>query len=99
MTFQQSVWIEFLRTGTEIFVLLITWGIGQKILVSWDARKKRQELDIMASGDFNKVYGNFKEVSKLWRILVRNDRRQLATPEDARWNLLMRACEVESQNE
>jgi hypothetical protein len=99
MTFAQDIQLEVVKALLSAALLFLTWFVGQRILVAWDARKKRQELDIVTSTQFHELYGEFKEVSMLWRIIQRNGNPGLTHPVDVRWYLLNRACAVESKNE
>ena len=64
-----------------------------RIIAYWDIRKKRQELDIAIAREFHKLYGEFKEVSRLWRAFTfTGDRnQQLIFPDTTRLDLLKRA--------
>lgn len=99
MTFHQLLVLEGARCVTAAVLLLLTWGLGQRILFSWDARKKRQELDLATSSEFYALYGVFKDISKQWRIMLRQRGRELIFPDHVRWDLLSRACSLESRNE
>jgi len=78
---------------------MITWFIGQRIIAYWDIRKKRQEFDIATAVQFQQLYGEFKEIGKLWRIIKKNKDPNLALPEHTRWELLERATAAESKVE
>src|SRR6266481_4046165 len=99
MPFSDAITIELIKAGISVVLLLLTWLLGQRILVSWDLRKKRQELDITTANEFHHLYGEFKEVTKLWRIIKRNKDHTLSPASTARWDLLSRACAAESKNE
>lgn len=99
MTFDDSLTLELIKSAVAIIILLATWAIGQRILVSWDLKKKRQESDLAAAVEFNAIYGEFKDVSKLWRVLMRNVDAKLVPPEHTPWELLRRACGIESRAE
>lgn len=86
-------------------LLFITWGFGQKIIATWDAKKKRQEFDIATSTQFQHVYGDVKQVNKLWRIYIRSRNSNASSdhsslfPDEKRWEILQKAVEVESRME
>ena len=65
---QLKDWLQLL---TPFLVLAATWFLGQRILNSWDLRKKRQELDIAAATQFQQLYGEAKEVARLWRFITK----------------------------
>ncbi|MBI5301519.1 MAG: hypothetical protein HY868_05230 [Chloroflexi bacterium] len=46
MTFIEQVYIELIKTAFALFVLGLTWFVGQRILAYWEIKKKRKELDI-----------------------------------------------------
>lgn len=113
MTLNQQMSSEITNTALLLLVLLFTWGVGQRIITYWDKVKKRQEFDIATSQEFHRLYGEFKEVTKLWRVVYRRtnaDRipelrrykrkyEALSFPEDVRWELLRRAIAAESELE
>ena len=97
MGFWDSVQLELVKTGLAILVLGFGWLIGQRIITFWDKRKKRQELDIATSKDFHKLYGEFKEVSRLWRTAKYDGERHvpLEFPTATRVELLKRSSASE----
>ncbi len=99
MNFDDSLLIEIVHGAISLIIVMLGWVVGQRILVSWDIRKKRQELDLVSSSKFDNLYGEFKEVSKLWRIVQQKLRGSIKYPEYTRWELLSRACAAESKNE
>jgi hypothetical protein len=99
MSIKVQILIELVKAGFSLLLLIITWGIGQRIIASWDIRKKRQELDIASASQFQQLYGEFKEVGKLWRIYIKNKDVELTFPEHTRWELLKRATSAESEIE
>jgi hypothetical protein len=91
--------LEILKLITPFLVLAATWFVGQRILVSWDMRKKRQELDIAAATQFQQLYGEVKEVARLWRTITKRAEQPITPPADIRWQLLARATSVEGKSE
>jgi hypothetical protein len=73
------------------------WPIfGQKIIARWDVIKKQRELDIAVARDFQKLSGEFKEVSRLWRICgYRGDKPNIKFAESMAGELLRRAAAAE----
>jgi hypothetical protein len=92
---------ELLQLLTPFLVLAATWFLGQRILISWDLRKKRQELDIAAATQFQQLYGEAKEVARLWRVIMTLSDQSLQIPKEKemRWQLLARATAVEGRFE
>jgi hypothetical protein len=60
-------------------------------------RKKHQELDIETAMQFHKLYGEFKEVSRLWRVFSFTGQRvtNIIFPDTTPWDLLKRATAAE----
>ncbi len=61
-------------------------------------QKKRQELDIATVTQFHKLYGEFKEVSRLWRAF-KYPERKLVYPESMPMELQRRAAAAEGELE
>ncbi|HET8922543.1 MAG TPA: hypothetical protein VFN26_06055 [Candidatus Acidoferrum sp.] len=97
------LYVELLKAGLNLLIALVTislgWLIGQRLTVRWNLIQKRRETDITNIQQFYSLYGEFKEVSKVWRLIKQNSDSDLMVPADSRWSLLVRACEVESKNE
>jgi hypothetical protein len=93
---------ELVQLLTPFLVLAATWLIGQRILTGWDLRKKRQELDIAVASQFQQLYGEAKEVGRLWREVTRQHDQHsqpISVPSDIRWQLFSRAAAVEGKFE
>lgn len=76
--------------------VLGTAVIGQFIVAAWQMRNKRRELEIAAAGQLQHLYGEFKDIWRLWKIF----RRQPPLfPEHARYDLLRRATAAEAKVE
>ena len=95
--------LELLKASLDLLVALLTlglaWFIGNRLSVKWNLIQKRRETDIANVQQFYSLYGEFKEVSKIWRVIKRNKDSSLVFPSDSRWSLLARACAIESKNE
>lgn len=99
--------LEILKTGLNLLVALttlgLTWFIGQGLAVGWNLEQKRRETDIAILQEFYSLYGEFKEIGKIWRIIKKNYYQKysnLEIPPPANyWLLLSRACAVEGKNE
>lgn len=98
MQFSENVWLEVIKTGLSLLLLAIGWFIGQRIVAYWDIKKKRQELDIATATQFHKLYGEFKEVSRLWRAF-KYRQKKLAYPESMPMELQRRAAAAEGELE
>lgn len=103
MEFWNNVYLELIKTGLASLTLGFGWFVGQRIIASWDIRKKHQELDIATATQFHKLYGEFKEVSRLWRTVCfkpASDKepasgKKSAFPEGITFELLRRATAAE----
>jgi hypothetical protein len=96
--------LKLLEAGLNLLVALVVlglgWFIGQRLTLKWNLIQKQRETDITNLQEFYSLYGEFKEVSKVWRILKRKKKdSSLVVPLEDRWSLLNRACAVESKNE
>jgi hypothetical protein len=91
MSLGESVALELIKTLITLSALAL---VGQRIIAYWDIRKKRAELDIAAANQFHQLYGEFKTVWRLWKIL--NDNEGVQFPEQSRAELLKRATSAES---
>jgi hypothetical protein len=99
MSFGDSLLLELIKSGFALVLLVITWGFGQSIIAIWDVRKKQRELDIATAAQFQQLYGEFKEIGRLWKIHKRREDATLTYPENTRWELLKRAIAAESKVE
>lgn len=97
MQFWDYVWLEIIKTGLVLLPLVVGWSLGRFIINYWDEKKKRRELDLETAMQFNKLYGEFKEVSRLWRVVSFTGRRatKLILPETTPLDLLKRAAAAE----
>ena len=98
MQFSDNVWLEVIKTGLSLLLLAIGWFMGQRIVAYWDIKKKRQELDIATATQFHKLYGEFKEVSRLWRAF-KYRQKKLVYPESMPMELQRRAAAAEGELE
>ncbi|VVB64838.1 Uncharacterised protein [uncultured archaeon] len=62
--------LEIVKAFLTIIVLFVTifvsWKFGQ---VQWNIYQKKRETDIDILQKFYLLYGEFKEVSKMWRVI------------------------------
>jgi putative (di)nucleoside polyphosphate hydrolase len=99
---EDNVQLEIIKTGLAWLTLALGWVLGQKIIAKWDIIKKQRELDIETAMQFNKFYGEFKAVSRLWRVKLwrpinSHGKRseQLTFPGNTPFELLVRATAAE----
>lgn len=96
MEFWNYIKPELIKTAFAFLTLAFGWFIGQRIIAFWDIRKKRQELDIGTATQFHKLYGEFKEVSRLWRTFTYTGRgKKLTFTKTVPLELLRRAAAAE----
>ncbi|MBF0368176.1 MAG: hypothetical protein HQL52_01860 [Magnetococcales bacterium] len=89
---------EVLRFISSFVLLLLAWGVGQGLTVSWNIRQKQKENDLTTARDFHLLYGEFFAIWKLWNYLIR-DVGPSELPELSRCDLLTRICESEGRLE
>src|SRR4051812_19015492 len=90
---------SFLSLIVAALTLSATWFIGLRLTAYWNFRQKRNELNLVSLQTFHALYGEFKEVVKIWRLAKRPLKVPLVLPPDERWKLLIRASAVESKSE
>jgi hypothetical protein len=105
-SFGSKVLLEAIKTVFSLILLVIGWLGGQSIIEYWDYRKKRNEIDIASAQRFFELYGEFKAIIRLWRVmhynthppggLVGMNSIPIPQPEVTRWELLKRAAAAES---
>jgi hypothetical protein len=95
-----SLFIELIKNAfTPLLILGMTWFVGQRILAYWEIKKKRKELDIATTTQFHQLYGEYKEVWRLWKVFKTKLNEEFTAPEHTRWELLKRATSAESKFE
>jgi hypothetical protein len=101
MAFTMS--IELFKAGLSLLVSLITivlgWQVGQKLTFNWNILQKRRETELANVQQFYFVYGEFRELSKTWRLMKKTDLAEVSTRPAIRWALLTNACALESKLE
>jgi hypothetical protein len=90
---------ELIKTLFSGALLAVGWFLGRNIVASWDIRRKRQEIDVATAVQFQQLYGELKEVARLWRDVNKEDAAGLAPPSGYRWQLLANAIQAESKYE
>jgi hypothetical protein len=98
MPLEDALRVELVRFLAAGVLLLITWFVGQRVILFWDVQKKRRELDLATEATLQAVYGEYKEVGRIWRVLKSGD---ADIPENlpSRGVLLARAIAAESRVE
>ena len=95
--------LELFKAGLSVSVAALTlgatWWIGYRISANWNLRQKRNELNLAALAAFHSMYGEFKEVVRIWRLVKRTLESPVSVPDGERWRLLVRACAIESKSE
>ena len=95
--------LELFKAALSLLVAIIgisaTWYAGTRLTTSWNLRQKRRELNVEAVHALHELYGEFKEVVKIWRLVKRPLTSPTTIPSEERWNLLVRACSIESKTE
>ena len=99
MDFEQQIYLSLIRGGVSLGLLLITWVIGKKILNDWDLKKKKQELDLNLMNDFQELYGEFKDIARIWKVLRSEKYPEFKLNDENRFQLLERASRAESKVE
>lgn len=99
MGLRDQAFIELIKTGFALVILVVTWLLGQRILAYWEIRKKRKELDIVTATQFQQLYGEYKEVWRLWKVFRNPPDKRMTFPENTQWELLKRATSAESKFE
>lgn len=95
---RESVLAELPRFAAGLLTLLLTWLVGQRLIVFWNIRQKRREADLNAARDFHSAYGEFFAVWKLWDACLQG-RLSDVVGGTARWELLKRASSAEATYE
>lgn len=92
-----SMLLELFKTGLSLLPLLLGLVVGQRIIAYWDLRKKRRELDTAIATQFHKLYGEFKELSRIWRAYCYTGERAkpITFPDTIHVDLLQRAAAAE----
>jgi hypothetical protein len=101
MSFSQALQLEMIKFALGLVTLSVGWFFGQRIVAAWDIRKKRQELDIAAARDFHNLYGEFREVSRLWRafMYVGTNGNEINFAPELRLEFMRRAATAEGRIE
>lgn len=99
LEFWNEVLLELIKTLLSGAIVGMGWFVGQRMVAYWDERKKQQELDLTAAREFHSLYGEFKDVSRLWRIVKYEGPDKKSLSSDTRSDLLRRASSAEGRIE
>lgn len=95
--------IELFKSGLSLIVAFLSlgasWFVGKRLTAYWNLRQKRWELNWATLHAFHAVYGEFKEIVKIWRLVKKPTARAIPVQQEERWVLLKRACALESKSE
>lgn len=82
-----------LTAAVTVLGLMLTWLVGHRLTSRWAVWQKRREAEMATSAEFYRLYGEFVEVWRLWKV-VKNDLK--GAERDAEWwKLLQRASAAE----
>jgi hypothetical protein len=97
----QNVILEIIKTALSGVTMIFGWIAGQRIVAYWDMKKKRQDVDLALAAQFQRLYGDFKQISRLWRSVTYEGKRnrEVAFPEHFAADLLMKATAAEGSVE
>jgi hypothetical protein len=98
MPLEDALRLELARVLAAGVLLLLTWFLGQRVILFWDIKKKRRELDLATEATLQAVYGEYKEVGRIWRVLKSGD-SDIPEKLPSRGELLARAIAAESRVE
>ena len=74
-------------------ILLLTYGFGQKLSAKWQIRQKRRELQLDAANTFDRLYGEFFKIWKLWKNFKKEG---IDCKDVSQWDLLAMTCTAEA---
>lgn len=99
-----NVTVEAVRLVGAMLLLLLTWSLGQRLLGKADLRKKRREIDLSLSLEFELRFGEFKATWRQWRAhywaAYRNKPPgQVDATDPVRWKLFENATAAEGRLE
>jgi hypothetical protein len=92
-TWQFEVFKFLLTLASSGVILLLTWGVGQSISAKWSLRQKRRELQLDAANTFDRLYGEFFKIWKLWKNYKKEN---MDSKNVSQWDLLAMSAEAEA---
>ncbi|HET7460059.1 MAG TPA: hypothetical protein VFJ82_02380, partial [Longimicrobium sp.] len=68
-TWEFELWKAALAAAVTLLGLLLTWLVGQRLTSRWGVWQKRREAEMAISAEFYRLYGEFVEVWRLWKVV------------------------------
>ncbi|MHA1110435.1 MAG: hypothetical protein ACTSRE_04995 [Promethearchaeota archaeon] len=93
-TWQFELFKFVLTLASSGMILLLSWGVGQSLSAKWSIRQKRRELQLSAANTFDRLYGEFYKIWKLWRFYKKEGME--GEKDVSQWDLLAMTCEAEA---
>jgi len=95
---------EGIRLLGGLLLLIFTWSLGQRLLGKADFRKKRRELDMALSLEFELRFGEFKAIWRQWKahyesLWSTKSVQQVDASDPVRWKLYVDATAAEGKLE
>ncbi|WP_210521511.1 hypothetical protein [Hymenobacter terricola] len=87
---------ELVKFVSALIILFITWAGGYWLLGEWELRKKAREIDLSLAMQFQQLFGEFKEIWRLWKVY---EPKAANAPPLTKWDLLTRASSAEGRVE
>lgn len=73
MGFGDTVIIEVIKTAFSLALLGVTWFVGQRVIYYWDVKRKAREADLAIATQFQQLFGEFKEVWRVWKAFKEHE--------------------------
>ncbi|MFC3962174.1 hypothetical protein [Nocardia jiangsuensis] len=81
--------------STVLATLIGGWLVTTRVADYWDRVKKSRDSNLAAAENFQRLYGEFVAVWKIWNNLAAVERGGTDLPQNARWDCLVRATAAE----
>src|SRR5208283_5394211 len=69
-----TLWLASIKAIPAFFgsfvLLLLAWGIGQRITTAWNIRQKQKENNLENAREFHRLYGEFIAIWRLWNYFI-----------------------------
>jgi hypothetical protein len=82
--------------ATALLTLAGGWLITTRVSDHWQGVQQRRESGLAAAAEFQRLYGEFFAVWKVWNATMRYRDQMPPEPPDLVWNLLSRAAAMEA---
>jgi hypothetical protein len=93
---------EAVKFVFSLLVLFSTWMVGYSLLSKWERQKNARESDLTLNRQFQQLFGEFKEIWRLWKVYAPTNLPKYAetqAPASITWELLARASSAEGRVE